>query len=107
MNVRNLIALGIDRNGQMWDDDFGMSPLYYIYDRAGNPVEKRTNPHAARPHHGNPKLIVDLLPECGVFIARKMGKPGMLEKLGIRPVITKVKDPLAALAAYLEEATSL
>lgn len=104
---RELIVLGVDRDGQMWNADFGMSPLYHIYDRAGNLVEKRANPYATRPHHGNPKLIVDLLPECGVFIGRKMGKPEMLRKMGIQPVFTEEKDPQVALAAYLETVMSL
>jgi hypothetical protein len=104
---RTFVALGVDGDGQMWHADFGMSHQYHIYDRDGNPVETRANPYAARPHHGNPELIVDLLPECGVFIGRRMGKPDRLKDMDVEPVFTDEKDPKLALAAYLKAAGAL
>jgi len=109
MREKNLVAIGVDRDGQLWNGHFGMSPLYYLYDLDGNLVETRPNPYGAgggtRHHHDNPRLIVDLLPECGVFIARRMGddsKRNLAASLGIEPVITEEKEPQVALAAYLE-----
>ncbi len=107
MTQRNLIAIGVDLNGQMWEDHFGESPQYALYDQDGNLVETRTNPYGEEggeeKEHGNPAQIVALLPECGVFIARQMGKPEKVIELGILPVITAETDPLAALSAYLED----
>jgi len=111
MREKSLIAIGVDREGQLWSGHFGMSPQYYLYDFDSNLVEKRPNPYGAgdgaHHHHDNPRLIVDLLPECGVFIARRMGddsKRNLAARLGIRPVITDEKEPQAALAAYLKGA---
>lgn len=103
---RRLIAIGVDDRGQVWNGDFGIAPYYAIYDPGGQLVETRLNPYGAghgqkHLHHDNPQLIVDLLPECGVFIARRMGKPQMVESLGIRAITTGEHSPAAALAAYL------
>ncbi|NDJ75914.1 MAG: hypothetical protein GYB65_06620 [Chloroflexi bacterium] len=106
--ARDLIAIGIDDQGQVWGGHFGIAPRYAIYDRGGTLVETRVNPYGAgqgqkQQHHDNPQWIVDLLPECGVFIARRMGKPQMVEALGIRAVLTAEQTPSAALAAFLAE----
>lgn len=104
---KEYIALGVDGDGQMWDDHFGMSPQYYIYDRAGALVEKRLNPYGVGgdqdKHHGTPQLIVDLLPECGIFIARHMDQPGKIAKMGVQLIMTEERDPQAAIAVYLSE----
>jgi alkylhydroperoxidase/carboxymuconolactone decarboxylase family protein YurZ len=91
-----------------------MAPQYQLYDRQGNLVEKRPNPYGAgddaRPHHDNPRLIADLLPECGVFIARRMGggsKRKLVADLGIRPYTTEETVPQAALAEYLRSREKL
>lgn len=109
MNERKLIAIGVDRDGRMWGGHFGIAPQYYLYDRSGNLVEKRSNPYGAgggkHKHHDNPNLIVDLLPECGVFIARRMGdgsKQELVEKFGIQVVLTESKNPQSALTAYFQ-----
>jgi hypothetical protein len=110
MKEEKLIALGVDENGQMWEGHYGVSPRYDLYDHDGNLVETRINPYRADGEkekvHGNPAQIVELLPECNVFIARQMGKPEKAAELGIQPVITSETDPHAALAAYLEGAQS-
>ena len=108
MTEKTSIAIGVDQNGQVWDGHFGMSPHYYIYNRSGKLVEKRLNPYGAaankQKHHHNPVLIVDLLSECGIFIARRMGdknKQLIVEKMGVIPFITTEKDRTAALQACL------
>lgn len=103
---RQLIAIGVSESGQVWAGHFGIAPSYHLYDRAGALVEARPNPYGAsrgekQQHHDNPSLIVDLLPECGVFIARRMGKPQVVQSLGIEAVVTTEDTPEAALAAYL------
>lgn len=106
MTSKKLIAIGVSREGQMWEGHFGESPQYAMYDHDGKLVETRANPYGddgdGHRHHGNPSQIVELLPECAVFIARRMGKPREVEKLGIHPVITSETEPQAALAAYLK-----
>ena len=57
-----------------------MAFQYNLYDLTGKLIEERKNPYGAGSdgnlkHHDNPTLIVDLLPDCGVYIARRRGKP--------------------------------
>jgi hypothetical protein len=106
MNEEKKIAVGVDQNGGLWLAHFGMSPYYFIYDKSGLLLEKRHNPYGApgpdAKHHGNPHQIISLLSDCHVFIARAMGKPAQLEKLGVRPVLTQENNPQIAVATFLE-----
>ena len=106
MNEREMIALGVDNEGQVWQAHFGMAPWYYLFDGQGELVERRTNPYAQRgKHHDDPGRIVALLPECSIFIARRMGgrsRRRLAESLGIQPVLTGATDPHQAVLAYLE-----
>lgn len=104
------IAVGVDGTGRLWNGHFGISPTYHIYDRAGALLEMRANPYGAgagkQQHHDNPQLIVDLLPECGVFIARRAGEGSrrrLAEELGVQVFITGETEPEAALSAFLAE----
>jgi len=107
MSKRTLIALATDGKGKMWGGHFGMAPVFILYSPAGDLIERRPNPHGAgygHIHHDDPKLIIDLLPECAVFIGRRMGKDSkrkLAEKFGIDAVLTVEKTPQAALHAYL------
>jgi predicted Fe-Mo cluster-binding NifX family protein len=108
MTNRQYIAIGVDNEGRIWTGHFGIAPNYLIYDQNGQMVEQRSNPYGAgqgrKKHHDNPRLIVDLLPDCGVFIARRMGggsKRKLAQQLGITPVLTAEEKPEAALRAYL------
>jgi len=106
---RTLIALATDGKGRLWGGHFGMAPVYLLYSPAGELVEERQNPYGAghgHQHHDDPKLIIDLLPECAVFIGRRMGedsKRKLAEKFGINAVLTTEKTPEAALRAYLHQ----
>jgi predicted Fe-Mo cluster-binding NifX family protein len=101
------IAVGVENAETLWADHFGMAPFFAIYDRAGTLIEMRENPYSgaghAKKHHGAPQQIVDLLPECGVFIAHSMGKRSVVDENGIHTVITTEQVPLDALQAYLAE----
>ena len=108
MTESKLIAIGVDQKGQIWGGHFGIAPQYNLYDRAGKLVEERQNPYGAgsgeHKHHDSPKLIVDLLPDCGVFIARRMGggsKKKLVKNLGVEIVLTEKKDAQIAVKAYL------
>jgi hypothetical protein len=105
---RDLIAVGVDGDGHIWKSHFGMAPEYHLFDRAGELVEKRANPHGIgagiRKDHSDPTLIMDLLPDCSTYIARRMGKQSQqrLIELGVETVTTDEPDPSVVLAAYLD-----
>ena len=72
-------------------------------------IERRENPFGAgsgkHEHHDNPKLIVDLLRECKVFIARNIGpdsKKKLLKKFGITVILTDVDETEKALKEFLK-----
>jgi hypothetical protein len=108
---RTLIAIATDGKGRLWSGHFGIAPLYLLYSPQGELVEKRQNPYGAgqgkaHQHHDDPKLIIDLLPECAVFIGRRMGeesKRKLAQKFGIDAGLTSEKTPEAALRAYLAD----
>lgn len=111
MSETKYIAIGVDQNGKVWRGHFGMAPCYRLYDRSGNLMEERQNPYGAggggkHAHHDNPLLIVNLLSDCSVFIANRMGdasKQKLVQDFGIETVLTEEKDPQAALSAYLNQ----
>jgi len=107
---RKLIAVGVDHDGRVWGGHFGISPQYYIYNSRGKLIEKRPNPYSVgggeEKHHDDPELILDLLRECNIFIAQKMGgrsKRMLVENLNVVPVMTKESDPDIAVSTYLNE----
>ncbi|MDA3861215.1 MAG: hypothetical protein PF445_08300 [Melioribacteraceae bacterium] len=98
----------------MWKGHFGISPIYKIYNREGEFIEERENPHGAgngQNHdygHGEdqPKVIKELLFDCSTFIGIRMGEESKLKlakKLGIETVLYKTDDPIEALNTYLEK----
>ena len=104
-----MIAVAADKNGKIWKGHFGISPVYLLFDNNGNPVETKTNPFAAgekgHQHHDDPKLIVNLLSDCGVFIAKRMGdqsKKNLVEKMNVIPFITEKENPSDAVKDYFE-----
>ena len=108
MNDRRYIAIGTNTEGSLWSGHFGMSPRFAIYSPTGELVEVRPNPYGAgngpAAHHDNPRLIVELLHDCGVFIAQRMGddsRRNLVERQGVRPVLTEAKTVEIALHAYL------
>jgi len=110
MNKRELIAVGVDPDNHIWGGHFGISPLYNIYEQSGKLIDKRPNPYCVgggeEKHHDDPELILDLLHECNVFIAQKMGgrsKRMLAEKLNVVPILTGESDPDVAVSIYLKE----
>ena len=101
MELKNGIAVGADEQGALWEEHFGISPLYHVYDTTGVLMEKRPNPHASAGHHGNPSLIIEVLKDCGVWIARTVGKKQEAEELGIRVSITQAATVEDAVSEYL------
>lgn len=111
MQERPHIAVGVDQMGFFWQGHFGMSPSYRIYDCTGTLITTRPNPYGTgqrhAKHHDNPHLIVDLLPECGVFLSCCMGersKARLESELGIEAVLTEATDPETAIRDYLATA---
>ena len=106
---RTLIAVAVKEDGSLWGGHFGMSPYFNIYSFDGKFIERRENPFGAgsgkHEHHDNPKLIVGLLSECKVFIAKNMGpesKKKLLKKFGITAVLTHADETEKALKEFLE-----
>ena len=111
VNQRKLIAIGFDlEKGQVWSGHFGMAPHYYLYDPSGFFVEKRENPYSHKgnhnKHHGDPKKIIELLPECSVFIAQQFGnqsKRKLIEDAGIQWATTNKKNIRVAIDAFISK----
>lgn len=108
MGSLKYIAVGIDKDDNLWKGHFGMAPYYNIYSTSGEKIEKRKNPYGAgngnHEHHDNPKLIVKLLNDCKVFIAKRMGqesKRKLLEMFGITAILTDADETERALTKYL------
>ena len=106
MNKRGTIAVGVGDEGQVWQAHFGMAPWYFLFDRQGELVERRANPYAQKSkHHDDPLRIAAHVPDCDVFIARRMGEQSrhrLKESLGIQPVLTRATDPHQAVRAFLD-----
>ncbi len=106
------LAVGVTEDGRVWGGHFGMAPFFALFDRQGNFVARRFNPHGAghaHGHHDDPGLIVRLLHDCGVFIGRRMGEASrqrLVARWGIETVITTERDPQAAVQAYLTQQTT-
>jgi predicted Fe-Mo cluster-binding NifX family protein len=112
MNIQRLfIAIATDGNGNLWGGHFGIAPVYQLYSFDGVLFENRQNPYGAgqgekHQHHDDPRLIIDLLPDCAVFIGRRMGaesKRKLAQKFGVDAVLTTEKTPAEALRAYLQQ----
>ena len=106
--MSNNIAVGVGKKDTMWKGHFGISPIYKIYNRNGEFIEERVNPHSAEHNHdngdGQPKVIKELLHDCSTFIGKRMGEESKLKlakKLGIETVLYKTNDPVEALNTYL------
>jgi predicted Fe-Mo cluster-binding NifX family protein len=102
------IAIPVNEDGEsLWDDHFGEAPRFHLYDHDGHFVEKRDNPHWQEDHdvHTGPKKMTELLPECGVFIARAMGNGQKIlpTKFGVQPHITTETTVQGAVAGYLAD----
>jgi len=98
------VAASLD-DEHLWDDHFGEAPCYHIFDVHGQLIEKRANPYwtGEQGIHTGPKRITAILPDCGVFIARHMGKGKdvLAQEFGVRPFITAEEDILSAVDGYL------
>ena len=105
MKERKYIAIGVHKDKKtVWPGHFGVSPFYYIYDFEGNLIEVKQNPYSKGQHHDDPNLIVNLLDECKVFIARQMGETSrkkLVENLNIETYLTKTREFEKALNEFL------
>ena len=108
--MQNHIAIGVNKADRIWHGHFGISPFFQVYDREGELVETRINPHGVGENHkhahdeNQPRLIKEILHDCSTFIGKKMGEGSKLklaEKLGIEPVLVEVNLPTEALNNYL------
>lgn len=101
-----LIAVATSSDGRsIWNGHFGVSPIYSIFDENGNLVKQVENPHAKDKHHDNPDLIVNLLNDVDIFIAKNMGKKSrerLTKVLGVKSMLVDVRNIFEAIDHYLE-----
>ena len=104
MDKKDKIAIAVDEDGKIWKGHFGSASYYLIYDEKKSFVEKRKNPYGAasemHSHHDNPKLIIEFLSDCKIFVGKRMGQESRIklrEKFGILPFLTDISEPELAL----------
>ena len=106
--MKNNIAIAVNKNENIWYGHFGISPYFLIFDNSGKLKDKRINPHGAghsQLYHDNPKLIIESLNDCDVFVGKKMGAKGkniLAEKFGIKTILTKENNVKLFLKNYLQ-----
>ncbi len=108
--MNNYIAIAINKMDKIWAGHFGMAPFFLIYNRDGEQIETRINPHGAgeghKHNHGDdqPILIKEILNDCYTFIGKRMGEDSKLklaQKLGIETVLVETNEPAEALNKFL------
>ena len=101
-----LIAVATGSDGRsIWNGHFGVSPVYSIFDQDGNLVKQVENPYSKDKHHDNPDLIVNLLSDVDIFIAKNMGKKSrerLTKVLGVKSMLVDAKNIFEAIDHYLE-----
>ena len=101
-----LIAIATNTDGRsIWDGHFGVSPIYSIFDQDGNLVKQIKNPYSRDKHHDNPDLIVNLLRDVDIFIAKNMGKKSkerLTKVLGVKSMLVNAQNIFEAIDYYLE-----
>lgn len=104
------IAIGTDDGKTIRKGHFGSSRYYQVIEILNGEItgrELRANPHVeienTTGHHGEAVKIVDLLKDCGLFIAGSMGKKSSAEIAAnhIDCIITIFKTVDFAVSKYL------
>lgn len=108
MSNEGLIAIGVDKDGNVFNEHFGMAYAYNIYNHDGVLFEIRDNPvgvgQPGETEHSDPIQTLDLLNDCTVFIAKVTGPYYyQVERSGVNVVMTEETEPEAALRAYLRD----
>ncbi len=102
----SFVAIATNTDGKsIWNGHFGVSPIYTIFDENGNLIKQIRNPHSKDKHHDDPDLIVNLLNDINLFIAKNMGKKSrerLTKALGVKSMIVDTKDIYEAINYYLE-----
>lgn len=105
----NLIAVGVDRDGNVFKAHFGMAHKYLIFDSNLDLKREVENPYAVKTtHHDDPGLITSLLSDVGVFIAHRMGKVSrqrLHDEFHVKSFLTEEKNPLNAVREFLNSKT--
>jgi len=78
----------------LWEDHFGQSPFYQICEFDGEQwvkSEMRRNPMAEERKHARPEEIYQLLSDCDIFAAIRMGEKSR-QVLNTMGIITHLRD---------------
>ncbi len=104
--MSSFIAVATNTDGKsIWNGHFGVSPIYSIFDENGNFIKQIENPHSKDKHHDDPDLIVSLLKDIDIFIAKNMGRKSrerLTKTLGVKSILVNAKDIYEAINYYLE-----
>ncbi len=104
------IAIGTDDKKRIRNGHFGQSRHYLIIELLNGEIvsrEYRRNPDITsehgQPHHGQVERILELLNDCSLFMARRMGKTSLdsLTAHGIDCIITEIDLIDRAVEQYL------
>ena len=110
--MSNYIAVGINKADKVWHGHFGISPYFQIYNREGEVIDKRINPHGVgnghKHEHGDdqPFLIKEVLHDCKIFVGKQMGEGSKLklsQKLGIETILTEKNDALEVVQEIIKK----
>jgi predicted Fe-Mo cluster-binding NifX family protein len=110
--MKNNIAIGVNKANNIWKGHFGISPFFQVYNRDGELIETRVNPHGSGENHkhshdeNQPLLIKEILSDCSTFIGKRMGEGSKLklaQKLGIETILVETNDTTEALKSLLEK----
>jgi len=106
------IAVGTDDKKTFRKGHFGQSRYYLIFEILNGEIvseEIRENPYVGEDekhdHHGEAERIMDLLKDCGLFMARGMGLKSVkkISEQNIDCIITKkIDDIRTAVTRYLD-----
>jgi len=105
------IVIGTDDKKPIRKGHFGESRYYLVIEILNAQIvgeELRENPYLesgnGKKNHGQPDEIMTLLQDCGIFMARSMGKKSLLEisSRKIDCIFTNIDDIDRAVSLYLD-----
>jgi len=102
------IAVGSDDQKTIRKKHFGESSHYIVFEIlngevVGREVRHNITAEEDESHHGKSGEVMELLNDCGLFIARSMGKKSMrnISQKGIECILTSIENADEAVERFL------